>query len=281
MTDRWQPVRAGLCNVWRYQDEVLTFHRGRLLLRGANGSGKSMALELLLPFLLDASTRAERLTSATRSRGGLYDRLMASGSTSPVGFLWVEFRAGDDVFTIGVRLRASSSTHRVDTTWFAAPVSVGRDVELLDGQRVPLSNQALREVLGDDHVFDSAEQYRRAVRTTLFPGFDERQYEAVVTTLLSLRREKISQDLSPAKLSDVLTESLPPVDEYRLAEVAEGFERLDRRQAAIARLHRDRDELRKLSRRHRQYVRLVISGVARRVVADESGRDQVTRQGRE
>ena len=56
-TDRWQPSRAGMLNVWRYYDEVFTFHRGRLLLRGPNGTGKSKALELLLPFLLDANLR--------------------------------------------------------------------------------------------------------------------------------------------------------------------------------------------------------------------------------
>ncbi|MDX3694411.1 hypothetical protein PV726_29555 [Streptomyces europaeiscabiei] len=42
---RWQPHRAGILNVWRYYDETFTFHQGRLLLRGQNGSGKSKALE--------------------------------------------------------------------------------------------------------------------------------------------------------------------------------------------------------------------------------------------
>lgn len=281
MTDRWQPTRAGLCNVWRYADEVLTFHRGRMLLRGANGSGKSMALELLLPFLFDASTRPERLTSGTKGRGGLYDRLMAGNDGSgQVGFLWVEFSAGAEVFTIGVRVRASASNRRVDTTWFAAPVAVGRDVHLLDEQRVPLSVQALKATFGEEHVFDSGEDYRRAVRLALFPGYDERQYDAVIATLLSLRREKISQDLSPAKLSEILTESLPPLDAYRLAEVAEGFERIDRRQAGIERLRVDRDEMRKLARRHNSYVRLVLASVVNRVRSAASVRDVVTRDER-
>lgn len=38
---RWLPDRAGILNVWRYYQEVFTFHRGRLLLRGRNGTGKS------------------------------------------------------------------------------------------------------------------------------------------------------------------------------------------------------------------------------------------------
>src|ERR687885_513106 len=86
---RWRPVRAGLVNVWRYAEEVFTFHEGRLLLRGVNGSGKSMALELLFPFLLDANAHPGRLSSAAKSRGGLYERLMTGlEGRDRVGFVW-------------------------------------------------------------------------------------------------------------------------------------------------------------------------------------------------
>ena len=51
---RWQPLRAGILNLFLYDEQVFAFHNGRLLLRGNNGTGKSMALEVLLPYLLDA-----------------------------------------------------------------------------------------------------------------------------------------------------------------------------------------------------------------------------------
>ena len=35
----WTPARAGLIALSRYWDETFTFHQGRLLLRGPNGSG--------------------------------------------------------------------------------------------------------------------------------------------------------------------------------------------------------------------------------------------------
>lgn len=43
---RWQPLRAGILNLYLYlyDEQVFTFHNGRLLLRGNNGTGKSMAL---------------------------------------------------------------------------------------------------------------------------------------------------------------------------------------------------------------------------------------------
>jgi len=53
---RFRLTRAGIHQVWQYDDEF-SFGDGRLLLRGKNGAGKSKALEILLPFLLDGDTR--------------------------------------------------------------------------------------------------------------------------------------------------------------------------------------------------------------------------------
>ena len=52
--ERWRLSRAGIVNVWFYLDNEFTLSGGRMILRGTNGSGKSRALEMLLPFLLDA-----------------------------------------------------------------------------------------------------------------------------------------------------------------------------------------------------------------------------------
>lgn len=53
VADRWRPHRAGVRNVWEYDDQVFSFADGRLILRGPNGSGKSNALALLFPFLVE------------------------------------------------------------------------------------------------------------------------------------------------------------------------------------------------------------------------------------
>lgn len=64
---RWRPARAGILNVYQYGDETLHFAEGRLLLRGVNGSGKSTAINMLLPFLLEADTR--RIDAAGEQTG--------------------------------------------------------------------------------------------------------------------------------------------------------------------------------------------------------------------
>lgn len=59
--DRWQPIRCGLLNIYRFDDEVFEFEDGRLLLRGNNGTGKSRVLALTLPFLLEGEVASHRV----------------------------------------------------------------------------------------------------------------------------------------------------------------------------------------------------------------------------
>ncbi|HEX3620827.1 MAG TPA: SbcC/MukB-like Walker B domain-containing protein, partial [Acidimicrobiales bacterium] len=281
--DRWRPTRAGLVNLWRYWDETFTFHRGRLLLRGPNGSGKSMALELLLPFLLDADSSPSRLTSAAKSRGSLYERIMTgTHDGGRTGFAWVEFTRVHDVFTVGVRLRASDATRKTDLDFFTTSLAVGVDLHLLDERRVPLSRKALIEQLGDQgRVHNSADEHRAAVREVLFPDFGPDRYSSVVTALLALRKEKLSQNLDLQKLSDVLSEALPAVDDHDVAVVAEGFERLDRRKSELLALEAELSEVKLLAARQRDYARAVVAAVAGDVRKAETRRDDVTRAERE
>lgn len=140
---RWQPHRAGILNVWRYYDETFTFHQGRLLLRGQNGSGKSKALELLLPFLFDASLRPNRLSTFGGSERTMHWNMLGAGASGKtrVGYVWMEFRrVGDDGaeqwFGCGARLHASVHTSTAHAEYF----TTGSRIAHPDG--VPLVNEA-------------------------------------------------------------------------------------------------------------------------------------------
>src|SRR5882724_7834666 len=124
---RWIPSRAGILNVWRYYDEVFEFHEGRLLLRGPNGTGKSKALELLLPFLFDANLRANRLSTFGTGERTMHWNLMGDGAsgTTRVGYVWVEFRCPDRWFCCGARLQASTHTTTVHADYFTTELRIG------------------------------------------------------------------------------------------------------------------------------------------------------------
>ncbi|MCR6688822.1 TIGR02680 family protein [Cellulomonas sp.] len=260
--NRWRPARAGICNIWRYYDEVFTFENGRLLLRGPNGSGKSKALELLLPFLLDASTQPSRLSTFGTTSRTMHWNLMGEGATgrTRVGFVWLEMQDDDgERFTIGARLAATKESTRVDPTYFTTNARIGDDLRLLDTTDAPLTVAALAAALdGRGRVHAKAEEYRAAVRERLFPGMSGDRYATLVEALLQLRRPKLSEHLDPETLSSVLSSALPPVDEMQIAELAEGFERLDQQRAQLATLARQEQAAQSLATAARRYAHVVL-----------------------
>jgi uncharacterized protein (TIGR02680 family) len=270
---RWKPTRAGILNVWRYHDETLQFHNGRLLLRGPNGTGKSKALEVLLPFLFDASLRPNRLSTFGGSERTMYWNLMGENypHTTRVGYVWLEFGrlAGEseDYFTCGARLQASRNSRNVSATYFTTTARIDLDggVALLSPDGRPLTRGDLATALaGTGEVFDGGADYKRSVRATLFPRFTPDQYEALITALLQLRTPKLSEHLNPAELSELLSAALPAIDQQDVAEIAEGFEKLDRRREELARLETEVAASATLARHARGYARRVLrSGSAR------------------
>ncbi|NLT53749.1 MAG: TIGR02680 family protein [Actinomycetales bacterium] len=284
---RWQPTRAGILNVWRYYDEVFAFHRGRLLLRGPNGTGKSKALEVLLPFLLDANLRANRLSTFGTSERTMHWNLMGQGATGKtrVGYVWLELCRNDPEpawFTCGARLQASEHTTTVHSDYFTTSQRVGLSggLPLLDGQ-IPLTRSRLEEAIGTTGtVYRSGSDYRAAVRHALFPGLSEQRYDALITALLQLRTPKLSQRLDPGLLSTLLSRALPPLDQDEIAELAEGFERLDRQRERLRRMDEEVRAAETLADRARTYSRRLLRAGAAALVSATTVMDELTRTAR-
>jgi hypothetical protein len=80
-------------NIWHYYDTEFAFTGGRMILRGTNGAGKSRALEMLLPFLLDADRRKMDATGSSKVRLEDLMRHGTQGQTNRLGYLWLELTA--------------------------------------------------------------------------------------------------------------------------------------------------------------------------------------------
>lgn len=285
---RWTPSRAGIINIWRYYDEIFTFHEGRLLLRGPNGSGKSKALELLLPFLFDANLRATRLSTFGTGERTMHWNLMGEGSstTTRVGYVWLEFGSGEanpDWFTCGCRLQASTHTTTVHADYFVTSQRVGEPggLQLVTEAGQPLTKALLTEALaGHGVVYGNGGDYRTAVRQALFPGLTEPRYDALITALLQLRMPKLSQRLDPALLSGLLSSALPPLGHQEIADLAEGFERLDQQRERLATLDAEVDVTRVLADRQRTYARRVLRSASAALISATSVMDTLTRTAR-
>ncbi|EHY91225.1 LOW QUALITY PROTEIN: TIGR02680 family protein [Saccharomonospora azurea NA-128] len=284
---RWQPTRAGILNVWRYYDEVFEFHNGRLLLRGPNGSGKSKVLELLLPYLFDASLRPNRLSTFGTSERTMHWNLMGEGAsgTTRVGYVWLEFARNsdhDEYVTCGARLQATTRTTGVTADYFTTSLRIGTDLSLTNASGQPLTKAVLAEQLhGRGTVHSNASEYRAAVRQLLFPGLSEQRYEALITALLQLRTPKLSQRLDPGLLSSLLSRALPPLDQEDITELAEGFERLDQQGERLKKLDEEVEAARKISARQRSYAQRVLRAASADLIAATTRMTEVTRAARQ
>ena len=104
---RFRPSRAGVINLWDYRDEEFVFADGRLVLRGPNGSGKTKALEVLFPFVLDGRIEPRRLNPFASEDRTMKSNLLFRGQQSSYGYVWMEFAAPTgEAVTVGIGLQA-------------------------------------------------------------------------------------------------------------------------------------------------------------------------------
>lgn len=240
-SQRWKPLRAGLVDLFYYDEQEFRFRDGRLLLRGNNGAGKSKVLALLMPFLLDGDLAPHRVEPDGDSRKRMEWNLLLGGAhphSERIGYTWMEFGRIDDdgeaqFTTIGCGLKAVKGRGIAAHWYFVSSARVGEQLRLVGDQGYPVSRDRLGEMVhGNGERYDTATAYRRAVDEAMF-GLGELRYGALVDLLIRLRQPQLSKKPSEKVLSQALTESLQPLDQAILADVAE----------ALRSLQEDRDEL--------------------------------------
>ncbi|MEU5578706.1 TIGR02680 family protein [Streptomyces huasconensis] len=265
---RFRLHRAGIQNVWQYDEQEFAFGEGRLLLRGKNGAGKSKALEMLLPYLLDGDARALDATGTGRTTLAW---LMLDGfeQTNRLGYLWVEFQGstadGDHRhLTLGAAIRASKSTQKALPTFFVTPLRVGEDLHLADGGK-PLPIDRLKEVIGSDNTTDRAVLHRSRVARELFGITDATRYRNLTQLLHRLRRPTVGDRIEHGGLASLLSETLPGLDEDVVEKVARNLHDLDAVRDELGRLERTDTALRTFLSSYRGYLSGVLRGSAQAV----------------
>src|ERR1700734_4097094 len=247
MSDGFKPPRAGVINIWDYVDEEWAFADGRLALRGHNGSGKTKALEVLFPFVLDGMADSRRLDPFSGENRTMKSNLLFRGQESEYGYVWMEFartrdaqgasgtaEASAETRTLIIGMRAHRNTDGVRMSFFVTGKRVGVDFGLLSAVSRPLTERQLRAVLEPDAWRKTATEYRDLVDHRLF-GLGRERYAQLLDLLLALRRPLLAKDLDPAKVSDTLTAGLSPGDEDLVQQAARDFENL----AAVQKLFDD------------------------------------------
>ncbi len=167
---RWQPLRAGLVDLFYYDYQEFWFRDGRLMLLGNNGTGKSKVLALTLPFLLDANLSPTRVEpDGDRDKKMEWNLLLGGKYDERLGYVWLEFgrRAEDGehaYFTIGCGLKAVAGRGVADHWYFTTSQRIGADMHLIGPGGAALTRDRLTAAVGEfGMVTQGAETYRRAV----------------------------------------------------------------------------------------------------------------------
>lgn len=247
---RWQLHRAGIVNVWFYYDSTFEFSGGRCIWRGTNGAGKSRALELLLPFLLDADRRRMDATGQGKVRLEELMRAGGNGEGNRLGYLWLELeRITDDgprYLTLGALVRFSHATAKADSWYFTTPLRVGHDLALLGPGREPLPRAQLTELIGADRITDRPATHRDRVRTEVFGLRDDnglQRFTGLMQLLHTLRAPDVGNKIDDGNLTKILAEAMPPLSETTLSDAGSKLDALRETREAQARLAGSRDSV--------------------------------------
>ena len=263
--DRFRLVRAGILNLYEYGDQVFELAGGRLLLRGHNTSGKTKALELLLPFCLDGDISPRKLDPFAKAAKDMRWNLVGCiEGDQRIGYAWLEFERlsadGTDRVTALIGMKANRNVPGVQR-WYAVVRErrIGDDLLLRRGDN-PITKAELAAELGDAcPLRATAGEYRRTLNEMVFglPGDDA--YQTMLSLMLELRRPHLSKALDPSGVTRLLSASLPEVDHSLIRRLGDGLEQLNDMRRAL-------DRLRRAHRRLERFVTDTYSAYARAVL---------------
>ena len=275
ISERWTISRIGLINFWYYDDEEFEFKDGRLLLRGANGSGKSVTMQSFIPLLLDGNKSPERLDPFGSRARRLENYLIGEDESSKdesTGYLYMEFRKPSTgiYITIGMGLKAKRG--RSLEFWGFSIVDgkrVGKNFFLYKdlGDKIPLSKIELRNRIGTGgQVLDSQGDYMAMVNELLF-GFDNMdEYDELIKLLVQIRTPKLSKEFKPTVIYEIMNNSLQPLSDEDLRPMSEAIENMDNIKSQLEVLQGSKKSALKISVDADRYNRFVLMEKARDVV---------------
>lgn len=227
--------RMGFVNFWLYDEETFLFQDGKLLLRGQNGSGKSITTQSFIPFILDGDRSPSRLDPfGSSDRRMEYYFLGDGGREEATGYLFLEFKREnlEQYRTIGIGQRAQKG--KPIAFWGFLILDgrrIGYDLQLYreaGSNKIPYTKQDLRQVLGGENPFTEVQRdYMELVNKYIFGFSNMEQYGQFIKLLIKVRAPKLSKEFKPSKVYEILNDSLQTLTDEDLRAMVETMEKMD------------------------------------------------------
>ncbi len=274
---KWEINKIGLIDFWYYDEEEFKFIDGRMLLRGANGSGKSVTMQSFIPLLLDGNKASERLDPFGTKARKLENYLLEENDDRQerTGYLYMEFKRkeSDTYLTIGIGLCARKNK-KLDSWHFAITDGrrIGKDFFLYKNmkEKITLTKQELINRLGEGgQVIEGQKDYMKMVNDKLFGYENVEEYKELVDLLIQLRTPKLSKDFKPTVLNEILSSSLPPLSDEDLRPMSEAIENMDNLKVQLETLQESKKASEKILETYQQYNQCVLYEKATNLVETE------------
>jgi len=286
-SDRWQPQRAGVVNLWEYDAAEVWYADGRMQLQGANESGKSTLMTLTTLLLLAGEISSHNID--TLGQGDKHFRYYVEPTDHALdrrdtsarknrGWAWLEFGKGTEFFTLLLFAEARRADAKLTVNWctLSGHVRVRSGLSLTTAGLVTDPAQ-FRDVPGFV-MHPSGTAYREAIGRTLY-GTDEAWLNQLNRILRVVRTPQIGHKIDLKFLTSAFRTALPPIAEDEINQLADGWEQLQR-------LRDERDEadralaaVTEFSRRAwRPWADAVIRAATDPVTAAASALTQITRE---
>lgn len=264
-------TKIGLLNFWLYDEEEFDFYDGKLILRGTNGSGKSVTMQSFIPLILDGNKSPDRLDPFGSKERKIEDYIIGNSETvqkeEAISYLYMELIKNNNYITIGLGFRGRKGKP-VESWGFALKdgKQIGKDFYLYKdpSNKIPLSKNELKSRLGTINEFtDTTKEYKAMVNRLLFgfPNLDT--YDEFIKLLLQLRSNKLSKDYKPTNLVNVLNTVLQPLTEEDLRPLSEAIEQMNKTKEKLETLEKNVKSLKDFLRVYKNYNETVLLSKAR------------------
>lgn len=280
-TNKWQMHRAGFLNFWYYDQEDYFFSDGKLLLRGLNGSGKSVTMQSLITVLLDGKIAANRLDPFGSKDRRMEDYLLGEKDVverdERTGYLYLEYKRehSEQYLTTGIGLKARRGSSLdfwgfviTDNRRIHHDLALAKTEYNADGkpEHIPLTRGELERAIGPQSGFvvRSQNEYAALVNKYVFGFASIENYKDLMELLIQLRSPKLSKDFRPSVIHEILTNSLPALSDEELRPLSDTIENMEQTKEQIALLERDQAALGRLIRQYDQYNTFVLAEKAQK-----------------
>ncbi len=270
---RCRITKIGLLNFWLYDEEEYDFYGGKLILRGTNGSGKSVTMQSFIPLILDGNKSPDRLDPFGSKERKIEDYIIGDADSiqkeESTAYLYMEtyFEEENKYITIGLGFRGRKG--KPTESWgFALKDGkrIGKDFFLYKDvtNKIPLSKNELKSRLGNINEFtDTTKDYKAMVNRLLFgfPNLDT--YDEFIKLLLQLRSNKLSKDYKPTNLIHVLNTVLQPLTEEDLRPLSEAIEQMNKTKEQVETLEKNFKSLKDFLKVYKNYNETILLTKAR------------------